>query len=78
MDNDKVIIKNLYAKQLIENDLIVEIEQVEHYRFGPIARFTVERTRSAHEADRAKRKLIAEQDEIAQQQAALEAESHGA
>lgn len=43
-----MLVANLWAKQLIEGDLIVKVELRDHYRYGPIKRFIVERTEEAH------------------------------
>lgn len=61
-----MIVANLWAKQLIEGDIIVKVALRDHYRYGPIKRFDVERTEAAHAAEQAR--------ELAEQQA-LEAEA---
>lgn len=50
-----MLVANLWAKDLIEDDLIVEAEWIEHYRFGPIKKFTVERSEEAHAAEKARK-----------------------
>lgn len=55
-------VANLWAKQLIEGDVIVKVTLVDHYKFGPIKRFEVERSDEAHAAER-ERERAAEQSE---------------
>lgn len=49
-----VLVKNLWAKQLIEGDVITRVVLRDHYRYGPIKRFDVERTEEAHAAEEAR------------------------
>jgi hypothetical protein len=46
---ETLIVANLWAKQLLEGDLILEARVVET-RYGPIKRFTVKRSVAAHAA----------------------------
>lgn len=55
-------VANLWAKQLIEGDLITGVTLVDHWKYGPIKRFEVERTELAH-AEEAERIKAAEQTE---------------
>lgn len=55
-------VANLWAKQLIVGDRIVAVDLVDHWKYGPIKRFEVERTEENH-AEEAARIKAAEQSE---------------